>query len=448
MFLSSLLYVQVYHVNDKSVLYTPKNIGLIKHAKISFNITNSDSDLYLVSLLNKTEQKSMIHKQPNLAKQLCTSKPAFFSNLIFFLTPNNNKPSNIITIPESSVYQPIVVSCHSNISNYSLIINFKNHKSLLDSRWFPSFITLPIILGVTVVLISFWSVNQIIFSKGRLPLHNLISLTCGLFFITVIIHYVLLLYENVNQPSIFIVILYNISSVFFQISFFLMLYLLAKGWCIIQNNLTIIDYVENLIFCILYFGFSNLDSILPNRVLFVIFFSFSYVALLIFWILLIYNIKHVDKHIKAHLLVISRAGIDPKTTPVYSKHTTYELFMHSTVIYFSGQIVSVSLQISGTLSYGWSTTFFRFVLDLVFLSIICILFHIQRNDCSGYLRVENDENLLQPEEIDSFKIENDTQVSNLIKWEEGMLLPPPPHIVERNQELHTQPQDLIIDSEA
>jgi hypothetical protein len=123
---------------------------------------------------------------------------------------------------------------------------------------------------------------------------------------------------------------------------------------------------------------------------------------------------------------------------VYFKHLIYTFFVHVTVIFFSGSVVIMSLDMAGSLD-AWVKDMLIWILNIGLLCSLAFLFRSRKVDCSGYLRFDGGEEL----STDTLQLIDDNWLNgectaDLTQWHEGMELPPLPRMSR------SEPQNPIL----
>ena len=135
------------------------------------------------------------------------------------------------------------------------------------------------------------------------------------------------------------------------------------------------------------------------------------------------------------MYVISREGINPTTTPIYKKHIIYTLFKHILAIYFSYCVAIMSLELADVLNF-WVKDMLNLIERVGILVALSVLFCIRKVDCNLYTKINDAKsaNEVNSQILDDFEINSYENYSDLMDWEEGMQLPPPPKIINGTEE--------------
>jgi hypothetical protein len=425
----SLFCRQTYRIDQSSIITIFPDIGLLNGSSCSLTITDADPECFFIALVDSDEYSGIPHLSFSYASQFCSRTNSHFANVNATIFSHIREADILFPIPKTDVYKPLIVSCRSESSRYNVLIEFQNGNSLLDSRRLPSFIVIPIELLCLLMIIISWIVNQIIFRRGAVSLQHAITIAMILGALTVAMNFCVLWSESHKDEPTFLNLGQNLCSMLFEISIYSTLILAAKGWCIVIPHISISDITEIVLYCSILFIFRALYSKIQMMVFAICMFALTAGVMLLLWLSLINGIRAVDRRIVAHLKIIYNAGINPFSTPVYFKHLMYAFLVHVTVIYFSGNVVVMSLEIAGSL-HAWLKDMLVWILNVGLLCSLGFLFRSRKVDCSGYLRFEGgeevDEEVLKKLDVN---VLGELDDPDLIEWTEGMELPPSPVVV-------------------
>ena len=434
MFWFFLAYFHTYHINESGISVMLPESGLIKGATLTLNFTQSKTESFFIAILDSNEFSRLPHLSFTYASQFCSRLKSHFAMINSTLSSHIYEPSLTVSIPKDDVFYPLIVSCKSHFSEYTVTVHFKNGNSLLDSRRIPSFVVMPIEICIIVVCFIPWTLNQLKFRKSRMSLHDFISMAVMFNVVDLVLSYLILWHDNFYDHTNFFHFIEKITKILCDISVLSAIILSAKGWCIIFPNLKSRDVTEIVLFCSLYFMFRTLNSNITFTVLNIVLFALTALLLLVLWAVLIAGIRTVDRQIIAHMLVISRMGIDPTSTPVYTKHAVYMFLKHIIVIYFSSCIAIMSLELADIISQ-WVYDMINIIVRAGILVALSALFHIRKIDLDLYSRIDDtNTEEVKSKTLDSIENSLFESSKDLIQWREGMQLPPQPTIAESNEE--------------
>ena len=430
-----LVFRQTYLINNSSITTVLPDFGLVSGAVFSLTLQRTESDTFFIALLDKDEYSRTPHLSFSYASQYCSRNKAYFAKLNATVFSHKEEASLTLTITAAGVYHPYIVSCDSGSSKYLAVVEFTNGKSLLDSRRLPSFIVMPIEFFSLLVILVTWLVNQVVFRKANLSLHNFVSMDLILGIVSIAMNYIVLWSDNFRDRRTGWNLLQNMIGMMFEICLYSTLILVAKGWCIISQHLSSPEVTEIIIYCLVLFIFQTMYAHIHMVVLQIILFAIIAMMILLLWIAMINGIRNVDHKIMAHMMVIYREGIDPFSTPVYLRHLVYTYMVHVTVIYLSGCIVVMALDLAGVLD-AWVKDMMSWILNGGLLCALGFLFRSRRTDVAGYVWLEHyatpGNEARHDLEVDT-SFMSDPNRSSLIQWEEGMALPPPPPQTEKQK---------------
>jgi hypothetical protein len=117
--------------------------------------------------------------------------------------------------------------------------------------------------------------------------------------------------------------------------FFGTVLLIAKGWCIVRDSISLKEIVRSMIFSLCFIFFRILLDVVNDKVWGSVLIVLSGVSMVLFMRELIVGSREATMHILAHMLAISNEGINPRTTPIYQKHRLYRKFQLVLVLFTS-----------------------------------------------------------------------------------------------------------------
>jgi hypothetical protein len=435
---------QIYRIDQSSITAIFPEIGLINGSSCSFAFTDADPSSFFIALVDSDEYSGLPQLSFSYASQFCSPPNSHFAKVNATVFTHLREADALLPVQKTDTYRPLIVSCRSEASRYTVVIEFKNGDSLLDSRRLPSFVVMPIELICLALIIFSWAVNQVVFRRGVVSLQHAITITMVLGALTVAANYIVLWSESLRDDPTFFHLAQNLWNMLFEISLYSTLILAAKGWCMVIPRISTADVTEIVLYCSILFIFKALYSKIQMAVFTICMFALTAGVMLLLWLSLINGIRSVDKRILAHMKVILNAGINPYSTPVYFKHVIYTFLVHVTVIYFSGNVVVMSLEIAGSLD-AWVKDMLVWILNVGLLCSFGFLFRSRKADCSGYMRFEGGQEL-DPEDLKSLDVDGlGVEGVDLVEWTEGMELPPPP-VLASKMEATVRPADGILNT--
>lgn len=442
-FICLVFFTCVYKIKSENPIQTFPSYGLIQGAMFKMSIQSKKNNFF-VGLLNSDENSKIPQLSIPFVSQFCrdSKDTNYFSMINYSFFSKIYEPSFQITIPRLDVYNLIIVNCFMNESIYSVNIKYKNGNNLLDLRWFPSFIIIPISFFTILVLTIFWILNLLLHKNRTTSLHIYITVSLILSLLKGGLDYADLSYkkksDNPTQLSVFKGLINGICS----ISIFSMSILAGKGWCIGVPFFSISDIIEVVSFCLIYQLLIVLFEQIQILVFQVVIFVFIVSLLSVIWISLFSKIKILQKELISHLYVIYKSDINPISTPIYRKYFIFTLLSYVIVFYFSCNIVILSLGFLDTISF-WKKDLFFWILNGGLLVSITFLFTLRKSDIYEIDTV-NEGIQMSNDEIMNMNLDflSDKDIQLLKKWDESIKLPPPPLILVNEEDVPSFNEDL------
>jgi hypothetical protein len=398
---------------------------------MSFN--ESTSEFFFIALLDSHEYSGIPSLSFAYASQYCSKSGGHLALLNASIFVHEGEAALMFSVSASDIYRPLIVSCKSDgVSHYTVEIEFKNRNTYLDSRRIPSLIVMPLELITLAVILVFWVINQVIYRKSNGALQNFIAVTISLAVLTVGLNLVVLWADSLQDRTTILNLFQSLVTMIYEITLYSILILAAKGWCVVCEHLSASDVSEIVLYCSALFVFKALGTKIDHIAFVIVMFALTASVLLLLWMSLIKGIRAVDKQILTHMTLIYKAGIDPYSTPIYFRHLIYTFLVHVYVVYFSGLIVIMSLDLGGGLN-AWLKDMLFWILNMGLMCSLGFLFRSRKVDGFSYTRFEGEE-ALSMENLEPFdpRLMCDPAKPSLLQWQEGMALPPPPVVqVER-----------------
>lgn len=405
-----------------------KDFGFKKNGTFSIEFKNTTSEKIFIGMLNENESKNI---GVNTISKLnpCIQHKLSISAINNTVIINDGGGIFCGKIPMDNVYTPFIMVCTPEETEYSIIFTYKNGKSLIDTRWQSAFIALPIVGCVLLIILVLAIFNQARFWKGVNKMHIFLDVVILVGLGSIVLNYFHLKQMEKTDNTYVFSIIRTILEVAFYIVIFVFLLLLANGWTVINKELSILEFIEIFAYTILFiivFVIHNYVETLTFGI--ILFFAFIVLLALLWWTLLSV-MRSVDRIIRAHMLVISRASINPKTTPVYIKHVAYMVFIQMLVAYFSLWIALLSLELASVLRF-WLQETLEWSLNSLILAASLYLFRVRFYNVNGYTALEQSADQVALDEIPKSASLYDQENGDLVDWEAGMLLPAEPIVVE------------------
>jgi hypothetical protein len=223
----------------------------------------------------------------------------------------------------------------------------------------------------------------------------------------------------------------------YRATLFITILLGASGWYIVRKDLPAATVVLGIITVAGYIVCHMFRNYVHGTVLRITV-AIVGVVFLAGWIKCVSNaIKSASVYVVAHLLVIQKSGIAPRTTPIYQKFVMLKQYFRFVIVYCILLVFTVFFEIF-LAAWLWPPRLMASVVD----SYICIamawLMSIRKERRRNYIQLdddeENGENSLVASEMVRSEVEKIGAEKELSTdgrpYEEGMALPPAPRLVE------------------
>jgi hypothetical protein len=143
------------------------------------------------------------------------------------------------------------------------------------------------------------------------------------------------------------------------------------------------------------------------------------------------SIANASLVVLAHLLVISREGIDILTTPIYSKFRMFRAISWLLMIYFAEVCLTlVFAELSGI--PRWAKDFVKDFANLIVFTGSAFVFRLRKATNNGYLMIgeEQEPTRLSRSEIEGLTVDSEQFKSGNTPWTEEMKLPGQPVFID------------------
>jgi hypothetical protein len=338
----------------------------------------------------------------------------------------------IAEIPERDVYTPSYLSCGPETYTFKVFYNFTNPNSMLDYRWQPALIFVPIFVGVSSLLVAYWLINWATHFTLEIKIHYLLtsvfvfSLACQSLWYG-ILRAMSLTGEMYDDASL----AYSIVAYVYQAALFVTLLFGASGWYIARTDLPIKKLWLGLVGIVLYIvGNALLTYVSLSFAVFLVY-VISVFGIGLYVMCVFLAIRSAANYILAHLFVIQARGIAPMTTPIYKKYEMVARFLRHVTVYC---VLLLAVMIMGVwlAQFWWAMKLIDLVVDMYIQIVLVWLFSLRKERRSNYMPIEGDgegdSSVFTLEDLQSGGLEEDGQ-----PYEEGMALPPPPRIADAAQ---------------
>jgi hypothetical protein len=338
-------------------------------------------------------------------------------------------------ITTKGIYTPYLAVLSPDKSSLAMTITgiFRNPNSFLDFRWNGVLTEKIVVLVVIFVIFTYWIVNWIHHWSVQIWIHYLLTGVFTSILAYNISRYVELFVLNRNDTAHGLDILRLVLRVVAEITFYLTILLIAKGWCIVRDSLAFREFAGALIYTSLFIIFRLLLDYIDNSSATFILLLLSMGSMMLFMRELYLSTNDATLHILAHLVAIANEGINPRTTPIYEKHILYRRF-HWTLL---GGCCCLLLYMAATIFFTPSFTIDELLTDIIVVVVLiplCALFRLQGSSNGSYVKISDDagQHGILLSDLETVNVNSD-ELNGGRPWEEGMKLPGMPEIVKQPQ---------------
>lgn len=440
--LSLINYRYLNKIDSSTNIAALPDFGFEKDARFEVQLQDKTSDAYAYILLTKSEYKRFKKESVNSCSQITNS------TYLSYLSSKEMEASG--KIQEKGVYTPIIMACDAAKVKVKLLEIYHNTDSYQDYRWNGVLIAKPITLLIFVFILVFWFINWFLHFHVQIWIHYFLT---ACFVLSVIDDSIRLFELSVLHKSDYDKGLTGLR-IFFNVVFQACLYgtflLIAKGWCIIRDSLPLKEIVLSMTYSVVYIATNSVIQYAEVGKAIIFFFIVSIIAAILFIRELIISVNKATMCVYAHLLVISNAGIDPKTTPIYRKLNMYHTFTFIFIGAISAMLVYLIVYIFVEIPFVVEETLTD-ILEIFVVTALCWIFRLQGKSPTGYDMIQPDEDE-NPGELSLAEIESIPDLNTPLNrggrvWQEGMPLPAPPYLVRQPApQIQTVANEIVLDS--
>lgn len=427
-----LQYLRHFEGDISRSYYLENSFGFDVNGSCNIKISPIQSELSYIGLLDQIETaKFKFKKKSEIQSHYCSPQESLV---------NSSKPMDItFHVSKKHRFSVLFFSCSENsIGFFNYTARFQNPTTKLDIDEKPC-VNIDIIFSILSFIILFiWLCFYFFNYINRISIHVFFTVTIIFTFLSSLFSAMTYLHFDLSDSPTFFSKIELMFSFFLFSSFYCLVLLVAYGWCFVRDTIPTNSILVS-IFLPLFFTipkyiinisseFSGITSIL-NLIFYLIFF-------------MVYSnaIRHTRYEIIAHLVVISEADIDPKTTPIFKKLKLYYMINIVVIIYtFIIFLMSGITEIMG-FPY-WISHLCKNILHTFLMSALTFLLKPRKEYSKGYIQFE--ERPFAEFSIDDIAelYEEPSNFDGSIKWEEGMELPPLPSIDgKHNNNSHVEPE--------
>ena len=430
--LSLLLFKQQDVVSTKSVF--PADFGFLENGTYSIKFSfpkYSENDYFSIFLLTKQEY----------IKTSAMTLDEFASCDVFHSSSNISFPidNSSITIegvvPKKETYFLQFLMCNST-NKYSYSLSFRNPDTFLDARAIPCLVLYPVTMSITGVLIIGWIVYHLIKKRSRDVMYWITTSSVLIYILHLLFEYVDLLVESKKDTG-------NAAEYFAQFidiindSYYVAIVILVStGYGFIQIELKKHDIISMTVLPLSLFSLATLSKYSSSALA-----GLTYMSIFLIACALIYDVyKYVklsEKKVMAHMLVVSRRGIDPNSTPLKEKLRV----IHNILMYTGAAIscILISMIVSACVDIDrYVYEIFDFIIHFILLSVLLWMYR-PKTIPFGNVDVQGDQETFDLDDLDnvssSLKALKPNEKS---KWEPGTPLPREPKFTKQHKATNNQ----------
>ncbi|OHT04509.1 hypothetical protein TRFO_28022 [Tritrichomonas foetus] len=432
-----------YAINQDSQSLSLPTYTFQKGGNFYISLDKAAADFIYIGLCTIDELKT-VQTLSNLEEKLCikNDKIVDISEIVSII---NSKGSFNGNISNAGVYRTIFYTCGQTFSKFEVQVRFQNPLSYLSADIQPCLYSKLITFGILALVLILWTINWIKNFTIRNLLHSFITISLVLNFSYLLIHYFEIRHKDksdVHTPLTEIRIFLICSS---QLTLFSVLLMAAKGWRIVCDTLNVFQILSCFLLSLLtVVPLTIIDSVtLFNYEIPVLLINVFFTAM--YMRDLMSSISKATLKVYAHLLIISRSGIDATTTPIFYKSKMFRALSWSLVAYFL--LVSLTMIISHIfyISY-WVVELIRDILNVFVISSVAWFFRLHIPRSKDYMMLqEMDTSDEEPATISMGEIHGLNTKSLVFKkgkkkWEKGITLPQQPILSDfkENDEINSE----------
>jgi hypothetical protein len=336
-------------------------------------------------------------------------------------------------IPTAGCYRPAIYTCNQDFAKFEVIVLFRNPNSLLSADVFPCLFLKPAAIAIFSILFVSWLFNWVQNFTLINHLHSLLTITFSVNLLRAVFSELELLHmdhDDSYTPLSGIVVAFQIL---FDLSMMTTLLMAGRGWRIVYEAISCKEIMSACLF--------SAGVLLPltgitfttDPLLLRIFLLATVLFIVAYCWRMISGVNNASSLVLGHLLVISRSGIDPRTTPVYSKFKIFRVMVLSIVVYFLSMAFRLIVKEIVFLPF-WGLDLADTTATIMIIGAVSWAFRLAPGRRSGYLMIDScdeqrGEELLRCE-IDRLDLESSELREGQAIWENGMTLPNQPILLD------------------
>jgi hypothetical protein len=307
----------------------------------------------------------------------------------------------------------------------------------LDSRDIPSLTVIPVFLPFFILLLVGWLGLIIWKRRSFLKIHVCLIIVVFVYILELIFNEVALKQaERTDDADGWWNVLIALTAIF-DFVFYSTLLIASSGWCLLHTDLLPLDTALSLLGVAVFIAMSSIQSNVDVKLWLILTLILQVVSIV--WVLhcIWRNTEKARRHIKAHLIAISRAGIDFRTTPIFEKLALYNILLWVICAAFLAYfLVNVFLSLAD--ASNWVYVLMANLIQFVILAAVMYLYRPRGSAVDRYLQTDEDgdgknRQEIALEDIDGFAL--DERPGEMRPWTEDMDLPLEPVIISSNDDM-------------
>jgi hypothetical protein len=318
---------------------------------------------------------------------------------------------------------------------------YRNPNSNLDSRWHGIVPAQSTLVGLLGLVVTYWFINWCLHFRVHIGIHYCLTVL----FVLVIAWASLRLSEfrelDQADSAMGVTVAQHGLRILAEGMCYATILLISKGWGIIKDAIRVSEIVRSMLLCLVLAGLRVLTGVAIPMAALVLVIIAAGVAVVFFLQELLRNTHDAAMRVLAHLLAISDAGINARTTPIFQKWRLYSRFQFVLLGLLGFLLVYTCATGIGGLGFIQG----ELLMDGIVLYITAAfsaLFRLTDAEPNGSVLFaaadEAHEVLLS--DLESLTIDSERLAEGRI-WEAGTPLPSPPQIVSNSTRIEITSPD-------
>jgi hypothetical protein len=338
------------------------------------------------------------------------------------------------SISDPGSYRAALHICNQDFAKFEVTAIFRNPNTFLSGDIFPCLISKPIALGIFGLLFMVWIANWLRHFTLSNHLHMQLTVTLFLNILRILSSELELLHRHTDDSDTPLTEIAISFHILFDLAMMTTLLMAGSGWRIVYEEISLKTVASSFLFSAgVVFPLAALSFFIDQVIVRVCLVLGTIIVIIFYCWRMISGVNRAMSLVLGHLLVISKSGINPKTTPVYAKFQIFKAMTFSIVIYFL--VMTVTLVIREALEVpAWTMDLTDHIATVVIIGAVSWAFRLTTARSSGYLMLDNCDNEKGEElwrgDIEALDLESKELREGIAVWEDGMALPSQPILVD------------------